>query len=168
MKTPVLKTVAIFGLAFFLTACGSDESAETAETAADESTAAAPEISSNQTSSELTAVPGIADGGIEGLEGETFPADLPLFPDAYAGFKVTDIGANDVAVVMQSDVAVASVVDFYKDAMVLNGWEMESDFEDPNSAELIAWKDGRKMIVLTLTNNVETLVSVKIKAAEPR
>ena len=165
MKTPVLKTVAIFGLAFFLTACGSDESAETA---ADESTAAAPEISSNQTSSELTAVPGIADGGIEGLEGETLPADLPLFPDAYAGFKVTDISANEVAVVMQSDVAVASVVDFYKDAMVLNGWEMESDFEDPNSAELIAWKDERKMIVLTLTNNVETLVSVKIKAAEPR
>ena len=64
---------------------------------------------------------------------------------------------------MQTNDPVANVVDYYRDVIEEDGWNLEVDIVDEMSGVLEARKGNRTLVVLTVANGVDpTAIAVKI------
>ena len=162
-----LRTLALLlSLGLALVSCGSDEEepAPTTATPVVEK-APAPQRPAGL-EKKLKARPG-KSAKLSELETQV-PKDVPLYPEAYSGFVVENTG-NDLVVVMQSTGAgVANAVDYYVEAIAEQGWDLESETLHETNGEIVAFKNNKRMTVLTVTNGQETLVSVKVQPQKKR
>jgi len=155
--------ILLLSLGLVLVSCGSDDEEAPSATAAVEKAPSEPSPTPPAAPSTAKAKPKLGKNTrLSELKAQV-PADLPLYPEAYSGFIVEDTG-NDVVVVMEAGGAgIADAVDYYVDAIVDQGWAIESETLQETNGEIVAYKGNRQMFVLTVTNGQETLVSVKVR-----
>ena len=155
--------IPLLSLSLVLVSCGSDDEEAPSATAVVEKAPSEPSPTPPPAPRTAKTKPKLGKNTrLSELEAQ-LPADLPLYPEAYSGFIVEDTG-NDVVVVMEAGGAgIADAVDYYVDAIVDQGWAIESETLQETNGEIIAYKGNRQMFVLTVTNGQETLVSVKVR-----
>ena len=111
------------------------------------------------------------DETVNGL-GNDLPEDMPLYPieRTFSAHRVETKG-TDVAVTYQSDDSVDDVMEYYKDAIADDDWELENEttLEQAGGGGVIsAWKGNRQLVILTGSNGVETVIGVKILEGKDR
>ena len=163
MSYLVRTLIPLLSLGLVLVSCGSDDEEAPSATSAVEKAPSEPSPTPPAAPSTAKTKPKLGKNTrLSELEAQV-PADLPIYPEAYSGFIVEDTG-NDVVVVMEAGGAgIADAVDYYVDALVDQGWAIESETLQETNGEIVAYKGNRQMFVLTVTNGQETLVSVKVR-----
>lgn len=163
MTTRPYLRVALLSLTVASFACSSEEEAPNraaTPSGAETESRTAPAVPSTP-GAESTATAGLGDG---------IPKDMPLYPSArvFAAQRVETEG-NDVAVTFQSDDSVEDVMDYYRDAISEQDWELEDETAlDDTGGVISAWKGNRQLVILTGTNGVETVIGVKIMEGKGR
>ena len=167
MRTRPYIRIVLLALMVASFACSSEEEAP-------EPTAAPSEADmGNRTPSAAPSSPDTdsQDETVSGL-GSDLPKDMPLYPiERTFGAHRVETKGTDVAVTFQSEDSVDDVMDYYKDAIADNDWELEDEttLEQAGGGGVIsAWKGDRQLVILTGSNGVETIIGVKIMEGKDR
>ena len=111
------------------------------------------------------------DETVSGL-GSDLPKDMPLYPiERTFGAHRVETKGTDVAVTFQSEDSVDDVMDYYKDAIADQDWELEDETvldQAGGGGVITAWKGNRQLVILTGSNGVETVIGVKIMEGKDR
>lgn len=167
MRTRPYIRIVLLALTVASFACSSEEEAPEPAAAPSEADMG------NRTPSAAPSLPDTdsQDQTVSGL-GNDIPKDMPLYPidRTFSAERVKTKG-TDVAVTYQSNDSVEDVMEYYKDAIADDDWELEDEttLEQAGGGGVIsAWKGNRQLVILTGSNGVETIIGVKILEREDR
>jgi len=77
---------------------------------------------------------------------ETFPDDLPVYPNAVP-FSAMETGGGTAIVSLESEAAPVAIYEFYKEQLPASGWTLEGELNIGEDRVLSGIKAGRKVVI---------------------
>jgi hypothetical protein len=109
--------------------------------------------------------PGTANSGSDALEAvalpESFPTDVPIFPDATPTASLVKEGGDSV-VSLNTAAPAPEVFDYYRAALENRGWDIESETAGDIQGALIMKKGARTATVLILASHAGTQIVLTV------